>query len=61
MNCWFKFIKGIPNSIKVMLIGQADEDAIERAQHEANLHYCLHKPWSERELIEILESSLNNM
>ena len=50
-----------PNISKVMLTGQADEDAIERARREANLHYCLHKPWSEQELIEILESSLNNM
>ena len=44
-----------------MLTGQANEDAIERARREANLHYCLRKPWSEQELIEILESSLNNM
>ena len=50
-----------PNISKVMLTGQADEDAIERARREANLHYCLRKPWSEQELIEILESSLNNM
>ena len=48
-------------NITKVKFGQADEDAIERARREANLHYCLRKPWSEQELIEILESSLNNM
>ena len=49
-----------PNITKVMLTGQANEDAIERARREANLCHCLHKPWSEQELIEVLESSLGN-
>ena len=48
-------------NITKVKFGQADEDAIERARREANLHYCLRKPWSEQELIEILESSLNHM
>ncbi|NJO16199.1 MAG: response regulator [Thioploca sp.] len=49
-----------PNITKVMLTGQANEDAIERARREANLGYCIHKPWSEQELIAVLESSLGN-
>ncbi len=49
-----------PDITKVMLTGQASEDAIERARCKANLHHCLHKPWSEQELIEILESGLDN-
>lgn len=49
-----------PNITKVMLTGQANEEAIERARREANLHYCLSKPWTEQELIEILKSSLEN-
>ncbi len=49
-----------PNITKVMLTGQANEDAIERARREANLGHCIHKPWSEQELIAVLESSLGN-
>jgi CheY-like chemotaxis protein len=47
-----------PNVIKVMLTGQADESAIERAKEQANLHHCLHKPWSETELVEAIKSGL---
>lgn len=47
-----------PEIIKVMLTGQADEVAIERAKAEANLHSCLFKPWSEDELVHTIKSSL---
>ena len=47
-----------PDIIKIMLTGQADEEAIERAKKEANLHCCLHKPWDGKELIEIIKSGL---
>ena len=47
-----------PQLIKVMLTGQADEAAIERAKQEANLHACLHKPWTEEELSQIIISAL---
>ena len=48
-----------PEVIKVMLTGQADETAIERARKEANLHACLYKPWTEDELSQIIVSALN--
>ncbi|MFB8796957.1 MAG: response regulator [Microcoleus sp.] len=48
-----------PNIVKVMLTGQADEAAIERAKSEANLYRCLHKPWSESELVETINSGLD--
>ncbi len=47
-----------PNIVKVMLTGQADEDAIERAQTEAHLHRCLYKPWNAKELIETIRSGI---
>lgn len=47
-----------PQIITVMLTGQAHEDAIERTRKEANLHHCLHKPWTEQELIDTLLSGL---
>ncbi len=47
-----------PNAIKIILTGQADEVAIERAKKEANLYGCLPKPWKSEELIEIINAGL---
>jgi CheY-like chemotaxis protein len=47
-----------PDIVTVMLTGQADEAAVERAKKEANLCYCLRKPWSEDELAQIITSSV---
>jgi CheY-like chemotaxis protein len=47
-----------PKIIKIMLTGQADEAAIARARKYANLHCCIHKPWSEAELVEAIRSAL---
>ena len=48
-----------PEVIKVMLTGQADETAIERARQEANLHACLYKPWTEEELTQIITTAID--
>lgn len=50
-----------PKIIKVMLTGQADEGAIERATQEANLHRCLHKPWDAKDLTNTIKSALANL
>lgn len=50
-----------PKVIKIMLTGQADEVAIERAKKQANLHRCLLKPWSEKELLETIKSALSKL
>ena len=47
-----------PEIVKVMLTGQADDEAIERTRTQANLHSCLHKPWHEDDLIRTLQSGL---
>ena len=47
-----------PNIVKVLLTGQADADAIERAKEEANLHKCLAKPWDRTELIDTISTGL---
>lgn len=47
-----------PHIVKVMLTGQADEQAIERARQEANLLACLYKPWDEKELVHIIHRGL---
>ncbi|MEG4317944.1 MULTISPECIES: response regulator [unclassified Microcoleus] len=51
--------KKFPKIVKVMLTGQADEDAVQRAFDEADLHRCLNKPWSEEELIETIKTALS--
>jgi CheY-like chemotaxis protein len=47
-----------PKIVKVLLTGQADAVAIARAQTEANLYRCLHKPWSEAELANTILAGL---
>ncbi|MEG4811545.1 response regulator [Microcoleus sp. F8-D3] len=48
-----------PGIVKIMLTGQADEEALKRAFDKANLHRCLQKPWSESELIETIKTALS--
>jgi CheY-like chemotaxis protein len=48
-----------PEVITVMLTGQADTAAIERARQEANLYACIHKPWTEQELQQVITTALN--
>ncbi|MEG3939480.1 MULTISPECIES: response regulator [unclassified Microcoleus] len=47
-----------PKIITVMLTGQADAAAVERAVKKADLYCCLYKPWSSKELIETIKSGL---
>ncbi|MDM8525366.1 response regulator [Desulfococcaceae bacterium HSG8] len=50
-----------PEIIKVMLTGQADAEAVERAYKQAALHRCLRKPWKEDELIEAIQSGMEKL
>lgn len=50
--------KRFPNIVTVMLTGQADDAAIARARRNANLFACLHKPWSEEDLVKTVASAL---
>ena len=49
-----------PRIIKIMLTGQANQDAIKRAFEQANLYCCLPKPLNTHELIEAIQSGLAN-
>ncbi|HEY9808420.1 MAG TPA: response regulator [Halomicronema sp.] len=49
-----------PNIIKVMLTGQADENAIQKAKEQANLYACLHKPWDNEVLVNTIKNGLKN-
>jgi CheY-like chemotaxis protein len=48
----------MPAITTIMLTGQADRSAIEKAQEKANLHACVHKPWQELELMTLIAEAL---
>jgi CheY-like chemotaxis protein len=50
-----------PNTVKIMLTGQADNDAIAKAKALANLKKCFSKPWDAKELIEEIKQGLQNV
>ncbi|MCC3406790.1 MAG: response regulator [Microcoleus sp. PH2017_10_PVI_O_A] len=50
-----------PKIVKILLTGQANKEAIERAYAEANVHKCLFKPWSPNELLDIVKSGLEKL
>lgn len=47
-----------PKIVKVMLTGQADTAAIQRAVKHADLYCCLYKPWKGEDLIKMIKSGL---
>ena len=53
-----KIHQRFPHTVKVLLTGQADRDAVENAKVEANLYGYLQKPWSREELLAILDRGL---
>lgn len=50
--------KIMPDSLKIMLTGHAEREAIDRAYKEANLYKVIQKPWSEEELIDTIQKGL---
>jgi len=42
----------------VMLTGQADPGAVQRAVEHADLYCCLYKPWKGEDLIKTIKSGL---
>lgn len=47
-----------PDIVTVLLTGQADDAAIERARQFANLHAYIPKPWTETALIKTIQAGL---
>jgi CheY-like chemotaxis protein len=56
-----KIHQKLPNVVKFMLTGQADDAAVERAVLQANLHVCLRKPWSEEDLIKSIRNAVTQL
>lgn len=47
-----------PQTVKILLTGQADEDAVKNAVDNANLYAYLKKPWNEKELLNRIEEAI---
>ena len=47
-----------PQVLKIMLSGQADPEAVDRARREAGLHDFMAKPWDAEALIETITKGL---
>lgn len=50
-----------PTVVKIMLSGQAEEAAVERARRKARLHDFLVKPWDAARLVESINTGLRDV
>ena len=50
-----------PGIVKIMLTGQADRDAVKRAEEEAMLYKCIQKPWQETDLISTIKEGISEL
>lgn len=53
--------KRFPNVVKILLTGQADDAAIQRANKDADLHRYIAKPWEKKDLIAAIISGLEKL
>lgn len=53
--------KRFPTVVKIMLSGQAESAAVERARKEAALHEFLAKPWNSETLVETIKQGLSKL
>jgi CheY-like chemotaxis protein len=49
-----------PTVVKIMLSGQAEQAAVDRAKKEAGLHDFLAKPWNAAALVETINQGLKD-
>jgi len=50
-----------PDIIKILLTGQATNEAIKRAYNTAGILKCLHKPWEEQYLIDTIQEAMQKL
>ena len=50
-----------PTVVKIMLSGQAELAAVDRARREAGLHEFLAKPWNAQELVKAIDQGLRGI
>lgn len=47
-----------PEMEKIMLSGQADENAVKKAQQQNVVDYFMHKPWDSKKLVKLISDGL---
>jgi response regulator RpfG family c-di-GMP phosphodiesterase len=52
--------KRFPSVVKIMLSGQAETAAVDRARREAALHDFLSKPWNAQALVDTINLGLKD-
>jgi CheY-like chemotaxis protein len=50
-----------PTVVKIMLSGQAEQAAVDRAKKDAGLHEFLSKPWNAEALVDTIRSGLRDV
>ena len=50
-----------PTVVKIMLSGQAEQEAVDRARREAGLHEFLSKPWNAEALVQSINQGLKGL
>ena len=50
-----------PTVVKIMLSGQAEQAAVDRARRDAGLHEFLAKPWNAEELVQTINQGLRSV
>lgn len=50
-----------PTVVKIMLSGQAEQAAVDRAKREAGLHEFLSKPWNAADLVQSINQGLRGV
>lgn len=50
-----------PETVTIMLTGQADPEAVENAFQNANLYAYIRKPWREEDLINYVNAALEKL
>jgi DNA-binding NtrC family response regulator len=50
-----------PETVTIMLTGQADPEAVENAYQNANLYAYIRKPWREEDLINYVHNALKKL
>lgn len=50
-----------PVTVKIMLTGQADPEAVQNAMDNANLYAYIRKPWREEDLINYVNQALQEL
>lgn len=50
-----------PTVVKIMLSGQAQQEAVDRARREAGLHEFLSKPWNAEALVDAINQGLKGV